>query len=212
MKWNKRKTVGMIAGVLCLAMLGSACAMPPLRTAEDMTAEAGYMPEYQAESYLYEEPDWNTEEYGSEEENRFRETAISPLSTFAADVDTASYANIRRKLLAGELPEPDAVRIEEMLNYFSYGYPQPAEEEPFSVTTELADCPWNNGNKLLLIGLQTRKPHTQALPASNLVFLLDVSGSMDDADKLPLMKRAFLLLTEQLRPEDRVSIVNLCIG
>lgn len=212
MKWNKRKTVGMIAGVLCLAMFGSACAMPPLRTAEDMTAEAGYMPEYQAESYLYEEPDWNTEEYGSEEENRFRETAISPLSTFAADVDTASYANIRRKLLAGELPEPDAVRIEEMLNYFSYGYPQPAEEEPFSVTTELADCPWNNGNKLLLIGLQTRKPDTQALPASNLVFLLDVSGSMDDADKLPLMKRAFLLLTEQLRPEDRVSIVTYASG
>ncbi|MEA5004010.1 MAG: von Willebrand factor type A domain-containing protein, partial [Christensenella sp.] len=200
-----------IVGIALALSLLAACAMPaPMRNAPAATEYAAAPAENYVDGAMPLEPDteWNTEEYSAEEENRFKSTTASPLSTFAADVDTASYANIRRKILAGEVPEPDSVRIEEMLNYFSYDYPAPAVGEPFSVTTEMTDCPWNSANKLLLIGLQADDIDAQALPASNLVFLLDVSGSMDDANKLPLMKRAFLLLAAQLRPEDRVSIVT----
>lgn len=152
--------------------------------------------------------DYNTEEYSYFEENGFHAVSVSPLSTFAADVDTASYANLRRMLLDGEDVVPDAVRIEEMINYFHYDYPAPAEGEPFSVTTELTPCPWNEENTLLRIGLQASQPDWEAMPPSNLVFLIDVSGSMNQANKLPLVKQAFLLLTENLRPEDTVSIVT----
>lgn len=152
--------------------------------------------------------EFNTEEYSAITENRFKSVVTNPLSTFAADVDTASYANIRRMINDGIKPQTDAVRIEEILNYFYYDYPEPKAGEPFSVTTELSDCPWNADTKLLLIGLQATKIDVSEQPPANFVFLLDVSGSMDSADKLPLMKRAFILLAEQLRPQDRVSIVT----
>jgi Ca-activated chloride channel family protein len=158
--------------------------------------------------YDAQDDEFNIEEYAAITENRFRSVATSPLSTFAADVDTASYANIRRIINDGTKPEADAVRIEEILNYFYYDYPEPEAGKPFSVTTELSDCPWNADTKLLLIGLQAKKIDVSTQPPANLVFLLDVSGSMDSPDKLPLMKRAFILLTEQLRPQDRVSIVT----
>ena len=154
------------------------------------------------------EPDWNTEEYNRIVENRFRAVKNAPLSTFAADVDTASYTNLRRKILAGEDVPEDAVRIEEMVNYFRYNYPEPAGDEPFSVSTEIAPCPWNEQTKLLRVGLQAPQPDWEAMPPSNLVFLIDVSGSMDGWDRLPLVKQAFLFLTEHLRSEDRISIVT----
>ena len=151
--------------------------------------------------------EFNTEQYNRIYDNEFLMAKDNPLSTFSIDVDTASYSNIRRFLNNNQLPPKDAVRIEEMINYFSYDYPQPKENEPFSVTTEVAACPWNKDHQLVLIGLQGRNVETANLPPSNLVFLLDVSGSMQDTDKLPLIKSAFRLLVDQLRPQDRVSIV-----
>lgn len=151
--------------------------------------------------------DFNTEEYNSIVENRFLNVSMSPLSTFSIDVDTASYSNVRRFLEDGYLPPADAVRIEEMVNYFSYDLPEPAGEVPFSVTTELARCPWNNQNYLAMIALQGKKVDNKDLPKSNLVFLLDVSGSMEHPRKLPLLKSSFKLLVEQLGENDKVSIV-----
>lgn len=152
--------------------------------------------------------EWNTEEYDHIVENGFQAVTTAPLSTFAADVDTASYANLRRMLLDGQDPYPDAVRLEEMINYFQYDYPEPKEGEPFSVSTDLIPTPWNDQTSLLRIGLQAAQPDWEAMPPSNLVFLIDVSGSMNQANKLPLVKQAFLLLTEHLRPEDTISIVT----
>ena len=149
----------------------------------------------------------NTEEYGRFEENPFLRPNENPLSTFSIDVDRASYANVRRFLRDGMRPPRNAVRIEEMVNYFTYAYPAPAGTDPVSITTELAICPWNEKNRLLLVGLQTKKIETADLPPNNLVFLVDTSGSMMSADKLPLVKNALRLLVEQLRPEDTVSIV-----
>jgi Ca-activated chloride channel family protein len=149
----------------------------------------------------------NTEEYGRIAENPFLETARNPLSTFSIDVDRASYSNVRRFLRDGRRPPHDAVRIEEMVNYFTYDYPDPPASQPFSITTEIAGCPWNEKNRLLLIGLQGRRIETADLPPGNLVFLIDVSGSMLEPDKLPLVKSAFHLLVDQLRPQDHVAIV-----
>ncbi len=151
--------------------------------------------------------DFNTEAYDRVDENTFKDVLKDPQSTFSIDVDTASYANVRRFLNNGTLPPPDAVRIEEMINYFSYDYPQPTGGKPFSFTTELTDAPWHAGNKLLLIGLQGVRIPTKKLPPANLVFLIDVSGSMNQANKLPLLIKSFKLLVEQLRPRDRVAIV-----
>lgn len=151
---------------------------------------------------------WNTEEYSAFAENRFLSTLTTPLSTFAADVDTASYAKMRASILSNEMPVPDSVRIEEMLNYFHYDYALPTDTEPFGVTVEIAPCPWNKDTQLLLIGLQAQTIQAQERPRQNLVFLVDVSGSMEEADKLPLVKRAFLLLLEELDEEDVVSIVT----
>ncbi|RYG31540.1 MAG: hypothetical protein EOO01_35290, partial [Chitinophagaceae bacterium] len=136
---------------------------------------------------FYEE-DYNTEDYDNITENRFRETSVNPLSTFSVDVDRASYSNVRRYLNEGLLPPAGSVRIEELINYFHYDYPQPKGEDPFSINTELAECPWNKNNKLAMIGLQGKKIPTENLPASNLVFLIDVSGSMESENKLPLVK------------------------
>jgi Ca-activated chloride channel family protein len=151
--------------------------------------------------------DFNTENYGRIEENTFLSVVDNPLSTFSIDVDRASYSNVRRFLRDGQRPPRDAVRIEEMINYFTYDYPEPAGGQPFSVTTEIARAPWNEKNRLLLIGLQGRHMKTVDLPANNLVFLIDVSGSMESPDKLPLLKRSLELLVNELRPKDRVAIV-----
>ncbi|MCX2740964.1 vWA domain-containing protein [Pontibacter anaerobius] len=149
----------------------------------------------------------NTENYAHLKESTFQDAKKSPLSTFSIDVDRASYSNVRRFLNNGQKPPVDAVRIEEMVNYFTYDYPQPTGEDPFSVTTELSACPWNQENQLLHIGLQGKEIPTDNLPPSNLVFLLDVSGSMASPDKLPLLKSGLNLLVDQLRPQDRVAIV-----
>jgi Ca-activated chloride channel homolog len=151
--------------------------------------------------------EFNTEGYSAIHENGFKSPLREPLSTFSIDVDAASYSNVRRFINEGQEPVPDAVRIEEMINYFDYDYPQPKDGHPFSIVYELGDCPWNDGHKLLHIGLQGEKMATDKVPPSNLVFLLDVSGSMDEPNKLPLLIRAMKLLVGQLRAEDRVAIV-----
>jgi len=150
---------------------------------------------------------FNTEGYAALSENGFKNVKNNPLSTFSIDVDNASYSNIRRYINMGELPPVEAVRIEEMINYFKYTYPEPEGEHPFSVYTELAVCPWNNKHQLLHIGLKGKSIDKSSLPPSNLVFLIDVSGSMSDPNKLPLLKSAFSLLINELRPQDRVAIV-----
>jgi len=156
---------------------------------------------------LYRYPEHNTEGYSTIHENGFKDVSLNPLSTFSIDVDAASYSNVRRFISIGSLPPKDAVRIEEMINYFSYNYPQPIDDKPFSINTELSVCPWNADNYLLHVGLQGKKMDVENLPASNLVFLIDVSGSMNSYNKLPLLKASFALLLEQLRPNDRVAIV-----
>jgi Ca-activated chloride channel family protein len=150
---------------------------------------------------------YNREGYDAITENRFKKVTDNPLSTFSIDVDGAAYSNMRRYLENGSLPPAGAVRIEEMINYFHYTYPQPADGHPFSINTEISDCPWNTQHKLALIGLQGKIIPTENLPASNLVFLIDVSGSMSDANKLPLVRASLKLLTEQMRQQDRVAIV-----
>jgi Ca-activated chloride channel family protein len=150
---------------------------------------------------------FNTEEYGRLNENPFLNVADNPLSTFSVDVDRAAYSNIRRFLTSGQRPPRDAVRIEEMVNYFTYDYPDPSGTQPFSVTTEVTGCPWNERHRMLLVGLQGRRMKTADLPPNNLVFLIDVSGSMFEPNKLPLVKQGLELLVNQLRPQDRVAIV-----
>jgi Ca-activated chloride channel family protein len=150
---------------------------------------------------------FDTEAYEHIAENAFVAVADDPLSTFSIDVDTASYSNMRRFLAQGQLPPADAVRIEELVNYFSYGYREPTGTSPFSVTTEVTDCPWNRASKLVHIGLQGKSIDQAKTPPRNLVFLLDVSGSMETPDKLPLLRNAMKLLVENLRSHDRVSIV-----
>jgi len=150
---------------------------------------------------------FNTEGYSSVNENGYKNVKNNPLSTFSIDVDNASYSNIRRFINSGSLPPADAVRIEEMINYFKYDYPEPKGEHPFSVYAELANCPWNTKHQLLQIGLRGKSIDKTSLPPSNLVFLIDVSGSMNDPNKLPLLKSAFGLLVNELRPQDHVAIV-----
>ncbi|HQU93525.1 MAG TPA: VWA domain-containing protein [Pyrinomonadaceae bacterium] len=146
------------------------------------------------------------ERYAEINENPFLEARRAPLSTFSIDVDTASYANVRRFLRDGQLPPKDAVRIEELINYFEYDYPQPVSDVPFSVSTETAVCPWNTKHKLVQIGLQGKKIALDNTPPANLVFLLDVSGSMNSPDKLPLLKDGLRMMVSQLKPQDRVAI------
>ena len=173
-----------------------------------MPAAGGLVSNSAAKGTWEEWPEFSTNEYSHIESNRFLSTLTSPLSTFAADVDTSSYAQLRRRILNGETVPADSVRIEEMLNYFRYDYQQPAGDEPFGVTIEYADCPWNSQTKLLQIGLQAKTAERDNLPGHNLVFLIDTSGSMEGADRLDLVKRAFLMLLDDLRPEDTVSIVT----
>jgi Ca-activated chloride channel family protein len=156
---------------------------------------------------IYRTRDFNTEAYDKIDENRFHRVASDPLSTFSIDVDTASYSNVRRFLNQGTLPPADAVRIEELINYFRFSYKDSQEGAPFSVTTEVSSCPWNPRHRLALIGLQARRMSAERTPPRNLVFLIDVSGSMDSPDKLPLVKTAMRMLAETLTPNDRVGIV-----
>ena len=147
------------------------------------------------------------EEYGTFKENRFRAVKDEALSTFSLDVDAASYSNIRRIINQGQMPPKDAVRIEELVNYFSYNYAKPTGTAPVNIVTEATDCPWNKLHKLVRIGVKAKEIPSENLPASNFVFLLDVSGSMDDPNKLPLVKSSIKLLTNNLRKSDRVAIV-----
>ena len=162
---------------------------------------------YANNSYPSEPQNWNTEGYATIHDNIFHDPTNAPLSTFSIDVDAASYSNVRRFLNNGQAPPKDAVRIEELINYFSYDYKQPKGDLPFAVNTEVSAAPWNLNHRLVHIGLQGEKISMENLPASNIVFLLDVSGSMNASNKLPLLKSAFKLLVNQLREEDRVSIV-----
>ena len=153
--------------------------------------------------------DTNTENYTHRDTNPVQLVTEQPVSTFSIDVDTGSYTNVRRMLSAGQLPPADAVRAEEFINYFDYGYTPPADrEQPFSVTTELAPAPWNAQRQLLLIGIQGYRVPAAEIPASNLVFLIDTSGSMDEPDKLPLLKASLKQLVRELRKQDRVAIVT----
>jgi Ca-activated chloride channel family protein len=151
-------------------------------------------------------PNHNTESYAAIDENGFKTSIDEPLSTFSVDVDAASYSNTRRFILDGQKPAAGAVRVEEMINYFNYDYPDPIDEHPFSITTEIGECPWSN-NKLVHIGLQGKRIEKDNLPPSNLVFLLDVSGSMNSPKKLPLLKKSFKLLLNELGPQDKISMV-----
>lgn len=170
-------------------------------------AESDYEHTYHMAPAVENQPVWNTEEYDAVNENIFLGALRNPLSTFSIDVDAASYSNVRRFINNGQRPPKDAVRIEELVNYFTYDYAQPTSGVPFAVHTEISTAPWNRKHKLVSIGLQGKKIPTANLPASNLVFLIDVSGSMSDVNKLPLLKSSLKMLVEELRPQDHVAIV-----
>jgi Ca-activated chloride channel homolog len=174
---------------------------------KDAAAEEGEAVYTEAvmDDVYYVEP--NTEEYQKIQENSFQLAMNEPLSTFSIDVDNASYANVRRFLNENMMPNPDAVRIEEMINYFDYGYKNPTEGHPFSITTELGACPWNLEHKLVHIGIQGKRLDYKDLKPSNLVFLIDASGSMSDNNKLPLLKKSLGLLLDELGDNDRIAIV-----
>jgi Ca-activated chloride channel family protein len=165
------------------------------------------LPSSAAEPWRWQREPGNTEAYNRIEDNRFLAAAANPLSTFSIDVDAASYSNVRRFLSQGQLPPADAVRLEELVNYFAYTYPDHVGSHPFAVATDVGPCPWAAEHRIVRIGLQARRIPTRDLPPSNLVFLIDVSGSMQSEDKLPLVKQAFRALVQELRPEDRVAIV-----
>ena len=150
----------------------------------------------------------NTEEYKSFSQNNFQKALDVPLSTFSIDVDVASYSNMRRFINNGQMPPADAIRTEELLNYFTYDYPAPQGKDPVSITTEVASAPWNPQHRLVHIGIKAKEIAMENLPASNLVFLIDVSGSMSSQNKLPLLQSSLKLLVQRLRPQDRVAIVT----
>lgn len=156
---------------------------------------------------IHEDEAFNTEDYDGITENRFRKVTDEPLSTFSIDVDGASYSNVRRMINYGQMPTQGAVRVEEFINYFKYKYPQPTGNDPFSINTEISACPWNKDHKLVMVGLQGKEIETTNLPPSNLVFLIDVSGSMQPENRLPLVKASLKLLVDQLREQDHVAIV-----
>jgi Ca-activated chloride channel family protein len=183
------------------------------RREADRALSVGLLPALQSPELKKDEqapfgfpPDFNREGYDHIADNPFLAVSVNPLSTFSIDVDTASYANVRRFLTSGQLPPKDAVRIEELVNYFRYDYPEPEGEAPFSISTEVGGCPWAPEHRLVLVGLRGRALDEESLPPRNLTFLLDVSGSMSSPDKLPLLKRAMGVLVDSLREEDRVAI------
>lgn len=175
-------------------------------SAEDMQLDQAKMP---IDNTRVEptKPETGTEEFNTIIENEFLVAARSPLSTFSIDVDAASYSILRRKLMERNAIPADAIRLEEMINYFPYNYPDASAEQPFSVQTEMSDCPWDSSHVLLKIGIQGKKIDTEKQPPSNLVFLIDVSGSMQSMDKLPLVQKSLKLLVNQLKPDDQVALV-----
>ena len=178
----------------------------PPSTADGLSREGGY---YERSGGITSPSDPRSgEAYEAPAENSFLTPSLQPLSTFSIDVDSASYANVRRFLTQGQLPPPNAVRLEEMVNYFTYDYPRPKEGEPFSVTADTAPCPWQREHYLARIALQARTIDKAKRPPTNLVFLLDVSGSMQAANKLPLVKQAMTMLAEELNERDRIAIVT----
>lgn len=209
---------GLGALILCSLMM-SGCggadvksarpSLPAAVSAVPAATPAGAIPDiHDAESKTESaEAAFNTEAYAHVVDNQFLTVAQNPLSTFSIDVDTASYANVRRFLSQRQLPPPGAVRIEELVNYFTYDYLQTVDGVPFSVNVEIAQCPWKTEHRLVRIGLKGKEIAADKRPVSNLVFLLDVSGSMQDENKLPLLKTAMKLLVDQLTENDRVAIV-----
>ncbi|MCL2826497.1 MAG: von Willebrand factor type A domain-containing protein, partial [Eggerthellaceae bacterium] len=211
-----------LALALCLGALSGCSAFAPkgatdyatsgaANTSSSAPGSGGYYDyyDYNTPPYYYYQPD--NEEYAPITEGGFYSTLARPLSTFAADVDTASYCNLRRMIKEGDnigtIPA-DAVRIEEMLNYFDYDYASPSNGELFGLTSQVADCPWNPDTKLLIMGFSTNSIDYSQIAGSNYVFLIDVSGSMSDQDKLPLLQKSFKKLIQQLDASDRVSIVT----
>ncbi|MCC6726453.1 MAG: VWA domain-containing protein [Saprospiraceae bacterium] len=172
------------------------------------TTTAAPATEYLMEKSQVPPPPSASENYKDYGENPFTNTLEQPVSTFAIDADGASYANVRRFLQHGQMPPTAAVRIEEMVNYFPYDYPAPKDGRPIALNGEISDCPWAKGHKLLRLGVKGQQIAKEDLPACNFVFLVDVSGSMDDPDKLELLKESFLLFTETLRPQDKIAIVT----
>lgn len=164
------------------------------------------------QNQVKEDIDWNTEEYKHINENGWKAVNVSPFSTFAADVDTASYANLRRMINYGQRIPEDAVRIEELVNYFKYDYKAPSNDEPFSITTEMTPCPWNDKTQLLMVGIKAKDIDMSQRKPSNLVFLVDVSGSMAGDDRLGLVQKSFKMLTEELNQDDRISLVTYASG
>ncbi len=193
-----------VSAGLALSRAAQSHAMPDRK---DERLRKGYSRREIDEPWRLQGEPGSTEAYARIEENRFLAAYSNPLSTFSIDVDAASYTNVRRFLNAGSLPPADAVRLEELVNYFPYHYPDRTGEHPFAVTAETGACPWAPEHRLVRIGLQAKRLAMRELPPSNLVFLIDVSGSMQSPDKLPLVKQAFRALVQELRPEDRVAIV-----
>ncbi len=213
---RKHRNIALLTALLCLTSAAlTACGSKEsyetngdYRVKSDMALQDGGLSYEMGAAEMYVPEMEHGETYAPVTESGFILTADQPLSTFSADVDTASYANVRRMLREGSEVPHDAVRIEEMINYFSYDYPAPTDGNPLSVTTELYDCPWNEDNALLLVGLQAEKIDLSDRKPMDLVFLIDVSGSMYSADKLPLVQRAVSMLAEELDARDRISIVT----
>jgi Ca-activated chloride channel family protein len=174
-------------------------------TCADVDVSADASNYLSAPAYSYDSE--KNEEYSSFAENRFKDAKSDPLSTFSLDVDVASYSNIRRMINQGQKPTKDAVRVEEFINYFSYDYPNPTGQHPINILTETQTCPWNKNNLLVRIGVKAKEIPSENIPSSNFVFLIDVSGSMESPNRLPLVKSSLKLLTNNLREKDRVSIV-----
>ncbi|ANV91751.1 vWA domain-containing protein [Picosynechococcus sp. PCC 8807] len=212
---SQRSLTLLLSGCLLGGQILAGCQMASQRSPETgMDAMAPQVAETESMPVMpppdgdipQEVPDLSQEDYNLIRDNPFQLVRTEPLSTFALDVDSGAYSNVRRFLDDGQLPPVDAVRLEEMINYFTYDYPAP-DDQPFAINTELSQAPWQPQHQLLRIGIKGQEIENEALPPSNLVFLFDVSGSMNDPDKLPLLKSAFRLLVNELRPEDRVSIV-----
>jgi Ca-activated chloride channel family protein len=216
--YHQLRTARVLIPVLCLVAYGcdnkpSSTSGTPNKKTGDLSVSSPDMKEAPANESISSasvdyDRDISGEGYASIEENSFLSPRQEPLSTFATDVDRASYSNVRRFLESGNMPPAGAVRIEELVNYFDYNYPEPTDEHPVAIHTEIADCPWNTSHRLLKIGIQGRRIATNKLPPSNLVFLVDVSGSMDEPNKLPLVQASLHLLTDQLRTDDKVAIIT----
>jgi Ca-activated chloride channel homolog len=191
-----------VVAVLAALAAGAACGIHGRRYAYQPAPSAIAGPQVERAA-----PDQNTEAYDRIYDNPFLTARDNPLSTFSIDVDTASYSNVRRFLHDEQLPPADAVRIEELVNYFRYAYPPPKGADPLSATTEVGPCAWNTGHRLVRIGLRARAIAAGQAPARNLTFLIDVSGSMNEPKKLPLLKKSLALLADQLEERDRIAIV-----